>query len=462
MKILRSVVRPTLVRRVVVALLAASVLIWLVLMTYYYWQESSQSAATARQQQRGEAVLAVLSGINDVTEAHQAVALYSALFNSVYLRAGVSERFLIQLEDHTGERLYLTPGSDGIGGSRGSGGSGVANEVVSQQLQGRPYQVYRGKTPQWVLTLAEPVPAPALLLARLSNNLTISVLISFPLLLLPVWYAVVRGLSPLRRLSDAIAARGPDDLKPLELDMTYAELTPLTTALDRLFHQLRARISREHSFVQDAAHELRTPIAVIAAQAHVMLKAVNNEDRRQAAQYLDAAIARVSHLIEQLLDLARFDTTSSTAATHLDVAQLLRQELVNVAMPAMARDIELSLEAPDQLHCLLDSQAWLSIVQNLLSNAVRYGRDGGQVVAELAAQNGILTLSVADDGPGISPAEQSLVFERFYRVTGTDISGSGLGLAIVAQAVMRLGGKVRLEQGLHGRGCNFIVEIPVE
>ncbi|OBP16243.1 hypothetical protein A5320_02170 [Rheinheimera sp. SA_1] len=456
MKILRSVVRPTLVRRVVIALLAVSVLIWLVLMTYYYWQESSHTAAAARQQQRGEAVLAVLSEINDVTEARQAVALYSALFNSVYLRADVSERFLIQLEDHTGQRLYLTPGSDGIGWS------GVANEVVSQQLQGSQYQVYRGKSTQWVLTLADPVPAPALLLARLSDNLTISVLISFPLLLLPVWYAVARGLSPLRRLSDAIAARGPDDLKPLELDMTYAELTPLTTALDRLFHQLRARISREHSFVQDAAHELRTPIAVIAAQAHVMLKAVDSEDRRQAAQYLDAAIARVSHLIEQLLDLARFDTTSSTAATSLDVAQLLRQELVNVAMPAMARDIELSLEAPDQLHCLLDSQAWLSIVQNLLSNAVRYGRDGGQVMAELAEQNGILKLSVADDGPGISPAEQSLVFERFYRVTSTDISGSGLGLAIVAQAVMRLGGKVRLEQGLHGRGCNFIVEIPVE
>jgi signal transduction histidine kinase len=243
--------------------------------------------------------------------------------------------------------------------------------------------------------------------------------------------------------------------------MTYAELMPLTTALDRLFSQLRARISREHSFVQDAAHELRTPIAVIAAQAHVMRKAVDSEDRLEAAQYLDAAIARVSHLIDQLLDLARFDTASSTAATKQDVAQLLRQELVNVAVTAMARDIELSLEAPDQLTCVLDAQAWQSIVQNLLSNAVRYGRDGGQVVVELVAQNSILTLSVTDDGPGISPAEQSLVFERFYRVAGTDITGSGLGLAIVAQAVTRLGGKVRLEQGLQGRGCNFIVEIPV-
>jgi two-component system sensor histidine kinase QseC len=455
MKTLSAFFRPTLVRRVVLALLAASVLIWLVLMAYYYWQESSQSAAAARQHQRGEAVLAVLSEINDATQARQAVALYSALFNSVYLRAGVPERFLIQLEDQTGQRLYLTPGSDDIGWSVHE------TDVVSQQLQGRQYQVYRGKSTLWMITLAEPVPAPAVLLARLSSNLTISVLISFPLLLLPVWYAVSRGLSPLRRLSDAIAARGPDDLQPLGLDMTYAELMPLTTALDRLFSQLRARISREHSFVQDAAHELRTPIAVIAAQAHVMRKTVDSEDRLEAAQYLDAAIARVSHLIDQLLDLARFDTASSTAATKQDVAQLLRQELVNVAVTAMARDIELSLEAPDQLTCVLDAQAWQSIVQNLLSNAVRYGRDGGQVVVELVAQNGILTLSITDDGPGISPAEQSLVFERFYRVAGTDITGSGLGLAIVAQAVTRLGGKVRLEQGLQGRGCNFIVEIPV-
>jgi signal transduction histidine kinase len=202
-------------------------------------------------------------------------------------------------------------------------------------------------------------------------------------------------------------------------------------------------------------------MAVISAQAHVMSMANELEQRRQASQHLAAAIARASHLIEQLLDLARIDASNTTQAITLDAAQLLRQELVNLAPLAMARNIELSLEAPDELRCSLVQHAFLSVVQNLLTNAVRYGHDGGKVAVELSVLEGTLTLLVADDGPGIAEVERSLVFERFYRVAGTDISGSGLGLAIVAQAVARLRGTVILTAGLNGRGCCFTVALPL-
>lgn len=447
--------RPTLVRRVILTLLAASVLVWLVLMAFYYWQESGPQAADARQRQRGEAVLLVLSQIKDPAQAQQAVALYTALFDSLYQRAGLPERFLVELTDQQGQSLFS---------SRPAGTltlSGKSGEVITGTLNGARYQLFRGETSDWKLLLGEPAAPAGLLLSRISSNLTISVLIAVPLFLLPVWFAVTRGLRPLRRLSAAIAARGPDDLTPLALEVTYAELTPLTNALERLFSQLRARIAREHGFVQDAAHELRTPIAVIAAQAHVMQRADDAKARQDAAAHLDAAIARMSHLIEQLLDLARIDASLVTVAPPLDVAQLLRQELANAAPAAMVRQIELSLEAPDQLSHQLDKQALLSIVQNLLSNALRYIQDGGEVAVELSEHQGRLRLAVADNGPGIAPAEQALVFERFYRVAGTDVAGSGLGLAIVTEAVARLRGTVRLQQGLHGRGCSFIVEIPV-
>jgi two-component system sensor histidine kinase QseC len=128
----------------------------------------------------------------------------------------------------------------------------------------------------------------------------------------------------------------------------------------------------------------------------------------------------------------------------------------------MERDIELSLEAPDELIYSLGRHAFLSIVQNLLVNAVRYGHDGGKVAVELSVNERALILSVADDGPGIAEAERNLVFERFYRVAGTDVSGSGLGLAIVAQAVARLRGTVRLASGLDGRGSCFTVELPAQ
>jgi two-component system sensor histidine kinase QseC len=126
----------------------------------------------------------------------------------------------------------------------------------------------------------------------------------------------------------------------------------------------------------------------------------------------------------------------------------------------MARGVELSLEAADVLLHSVEVHALQSILQNLLANAIEYIGRGGQVVVELRARAGVLTLSVADDGPGIAAADQAEIFERFRRGTGQQAPGSGLGLAIVRQAAARLGGTVRLATGLGGQGCTFVVDIP--
>jgi signal transduction histidine kinase len=455
MKILQAILSPSLVRRVSVTLLPTSILIWVVLLAFYYWQETGKIATSERQRERAEIVLSVLSKIDVPEQARNMVASYSTLSNAAYRRMGISEKFLLQLEDRRGQQFFISPeaGNAIL--------KGVNSAVVENVINGNRYRVYRSESGRWAVLLGEPITPQRGLLASLSNDLGVSVLISFPFVLLAVWLAVRRGLRPLQILSKTIAERGADDLTPLGLDTKYAELRPLTSALDRLLSQLRMKVAREHHFVQDAAHELRTPMAVISAQAHVMAMANDVEQRREASQHLTDAIARASHLIEQLLDLARIDATSTTLPITFDVAQLLRQELVNLAPIAMARNIELSLEAPDELTCNLVQHAFLSIVQNLLTNAVRYGHDGGRVAVEILVIEGILTLSVADDGPGIAEAERSLVFERFYRVAGTDISGSGLGLAIVTQAVARLRGTVSLTSGLNGRGCCFTVALPL-
>jgi two-component system sensor histidine kinase QseC len=109
-----------------------------------------------------------------------------------------------------------------------------------------------------------------------------------------------------------------------------------------------------------------------------------------------------------------------------------------------------------------DAGALHSIVTNLIDNALRYTGEGGHIQVEIVSGNGMITLRVCDDGPGISIAERERVFDRYYRVTGTVVSGSGLGLAIVKQAVARMRGTIRLEDGLHGKGCAFVVEWPTE
>ena len=450
---LAHLVRPTLARRLVLTLLMAFGVVWVVLLGFYYWQETRQASIDREQRIRGDIVTAALAKFDNAEQARAAIAIYSDFFNNGLRHAGVPGYFLMQLEDRQGRRLFMSP-EGGAASLRG-----VKGEFADQFVNGERYHVFRGETAQWTVLIGEPRLDGGWLLARLGGNLGMSMLISFPLILLPVWLAVSRGLRPLRRLSDTIAARGPDDLAPLGCDARYAELKPVTAALDQLLFKLRSKIAREHAFVEDAAHELRTPMAVIAAQVHVLEKAAGPVERRLAAQHLEQAIARSSHLVQQLLDLARIDSAASSTASTIDVAQLVRHEMAVAAPAAMAREIDLSLEAPDTLMYRLEPHAFESIVQNLLANALRYVQAGGQVAVELLSRQGMLVLTVTDDGPGIPPSDQALVFERFYRVAGNDASGSGLGLAIVAQAVKRLHGTVRLETGLHARGCSFIVEL---
>jgi signal transduction histidine kinase len=242
--------------------------------------------------------------------------------------------------------------------------------------------------------------------------------------------------------------------------MTYAELKPVVTTFNELLNKLRGKVQRERDFVQDAAHELRTPMAVISAQAHVLARAASEAERLQAEGALESAIARASHLARQLLALASLDESRSAPMQRMDLAHLLQTMLAQAMPLARQRCIELSLDAPESLSLESDMAALQSIVMNLIDNGVRYGREGGQLAVTLQNSPDHITLIVADDGPGIPETERTHIFERFVRGSGQDIPGSGLGLAIVKQAVQRLRGSVQIDTGLDGRGVAFVVRIP--
>jgi signal transduction histidine kinase len=229
----------------------------------------------------------------------------------------------------------------------------------------------------------------------LSKDLVSNMTIAWPFVLLPVWLAVSQGLRPLRRLSEQIAAREPEDISPVGIDPRHAELKPLIRSLDDLLAKLRHKIESERAFVANAAHELRTPLAVITAQAHVLAKATTEAERVDAERRLDEAIARSSHLIHQLLALARMEMERPAEPVTLDLAQL-----AHFAPVAFAHNIEISLEAPDRLMLRWEVHSIQSVVQNLIDNAIRYGRDGGRIVVEIQPLIGAIRLSVTDDGPG--------------------------------------------------------------
>ncbi|MBC7683498.1 MAG: HAMP domain-containing histidine kinase, partial [Ferruginibacter sp.] len=339
-------------------------------------------------------------------------------------------------------------------------------QITQQAIAGQPYRVAQTDLPRWSVRIAEPKLADTTVLQRIVNDLLPALLLALPVALLPIWLAVRQGLKPLQHLSAQLQARSPNDLHALTADLRYAELNAVALAFNAVLDQLRDKLQREHAFVQDAAHELRTPMAVISAQAHLLVQATDAPQRALAQAGLEQAIQRASHLAHQLLALAALDEDSRPAAQRVDAAALLRNTLATLAPAALSRKMDISLEAPDQLFCTLDTAALQSIVQNLLDNALRYGRDGGRVAISLQGDSLQLRLQVADDGPGIPQDEQERIFERFVRGSHphsyAQAAGSGLGLAIARRAALALHGHITLGPGLNGQGATFALTIPVQ
>lgn len=453
-KLVRYFVEPSLVRRVTLVMLFAFVLVWVVLMCFLYFRVNQLDNNDARRQEWSREQMRLITRYADESHVRLAAEIISDRTNAIYRRDAGIGLFLMELSQRDGRVIYRS--REARGTTLSTGRPGFADTTIN----GKPYRALLSEAGGWRLVVAEPKPELGWMLKRMHQDLTIFVIIAFPVVMLPLWFAVSRGLRPLKRLSASIARRGPEDLAALDVPVPYAELTPLTASLDRLLAQLRAKMEREHAFVADAAHELRTPMAVIAAQAHVLAKAEGAQQRLDAEHKLEQAVARASHLIGQLLELAHVDSDDRRDAGTRDVAQLVRSELALLAPQAMARGMDLSLDSPDVLLHPIEVHAFQSILQNLVINAIRYVQEGGQVAVALATRDGVLELEVSDNGPGIPEAQRDMVFERFYRGGNGDVQGSGLGLSIVRQACARLRGSVTLGGGPGGEGCSFVVTIP--
>jgi two-component system sensor histidine kinase QseC len=275
---------------------------------------------------------------------------------------------------------------------------------------------------------------------------------SLPFLLLPAWFIVRRGLRPLQELVAAIEQRSDHDLQPLP-PTGYRELSPLAASVNRLMQRLTERVERDREFLTDAAHELKTPLSVIQANAHLLLNHRDNPARlAQADQGLRQGVARATHTVHQLLALerARHDV-GSDALRPLDLVPLLRERLAHAAPLAMQRDVELELEAPVACTLPLHRESIVALLDNVVGNAVKYSPAGALVRVSLAGGEHAV-LAVVDEGPGIAPELRNRVFERFYRVPGQLQPGSGLGLAIAARAAQRNGASIELRDGESGRG----------
>lgn len=268
-------------------------------------------------------------------------------------------------------------------------------------------------------------------------------LATLPVLMLLIALMVGRELRPLRAVAAGLRRRAPDDATPLDARQVPTEVRPLVDALNALFARINALLVRERRFTSDAAHELRSPLAALRVQTEVVQLAGDDAPMREhALDNLTVGIDRATRLVDQLLTLSRLDSLSDLAElVPINWNDLVTMTLAEQDRQAHAAGVTLRYEhrgtpPPRQGETLLLSL----LLRNLLDNAVRYTPQGGVVTVTLSERS----LTVEDDGPGVTAEHLARLGERFYRPPGQEQTGSGLGLSIVQRIA-----------GLHGLQISF-------
>lgn len=274
-------------------------------------------------------------------------------------------------------------------------------------------------------------------------------------------------LKPLQRVRDDVRARSPDDLAPLAFDVVPVEVRPLVDAVNLHVSRSEAMAQSQTQFIADAAHQLRTPLAILKTQAEFaqrQLQARHDEPSREAAAEAVGGIVtqleQAARLTNQLLALARVrqpardGTTQHDEAAIIDAVTVAEQVALDYLPLARGKQQDFGWERPAELTLPVRADAALlrEALANLVHNAIQYSGRGSRITLSAARRDGHALLVVEDDGPGIPESEREKVFARFYRSVENTEPGSGLGLAITREMAARFGGKVTLRDATQGRG----------
>lgn len=283
------------------------------------------------------------------------------------------------------------------------------------------------------------------LVGKIARRSLLPDLVGLPLLALLIWLAVGWGLRPLARMAQLLKSRDPDNLAPLLLAPLPQELEPVAASLNRLLQQVNQLLEREKRFIADAAHELRTPLAVLRIHAQNAQQAPSARDRENALEQLIAGVDRTTRVVTQLLTLARLEPNArQLQLAPVDLRLLARETLADLTPLALTREQELTLEVDEHADLSVrgDAASLATLLQNLVSNALEYTPHGGHIEVRLHGSADQLILEVADSGPGIPIEQRPQLFERFFRLG--EGQGAGLGLSIVARIAELHGASVEL------------------
>ncbi len=268
-----------------------------------------------------------------------------------------------------------------------------------------------------------------ILLADLVPQIILTLLIS-----LLIFEGINHGLATLHKLANDISLRSPSDLSQIPDSHVFTEVKSLTDTINNLLGKLSTAIISQQRFVANAAHQLRTPLAGLKLQAERAQREDNVISMRPALTQIQSSADKVTHMITQLLALARSGPIEgSHQMTKIDLYELVKNACIDWIPKALEKNIEISFDSKEQSHFVEGDRILLTeLFANILDNAITYGYQQGNIFVTLTTSPH-LCLSIEDNGPGIQKLERDKIFERFYRIPGSTGDGCGLGLAIVKE-----------------------------
>jgi two-component system, OmpR family, sensor histidine kinase TctE len=287
--------------------------------------------------------------------------------------------------------------------------------------------------------------------SQLANEMIRGVIVPqfviLPIAVLLVWFGLLRGLAPLAALQERIRARRPDDLSPIDPRAAPEEISPVVASFNELLDRLAQNIRAQKRFLADAAHQMKTPLAGLRTQAEVALRETDPQELKRSLRQIASSTERATHLINQLLALARAEHRANDTGGFgvLDLETLARSCVQDAVAEAIARGLDLGFEGAERPVRIVGMPILLrELLKNLVDNALHYTPRGGTITVRVRQAGSAAFLEVEDTGPGIPDGERERVFDRFYRILGTNVDGSGLGLAIVREIAHQHGALLRV------------------
>jgi len=447
---------PTFVRRIMVAQMLLLTLLWCLFLTYVLW-EDLRSPPILTGSKTYETLFTVVESMDD--RPQERTHVLAALSKAVREDYGGGEDPELSIS------LIVRKNKDIIYASDGAP-AGVTNtrygKIERIQSEGRAWtsRTLKSANSDTEVTLITPAGGWNFFIYLNSRGYYVMpLLVCIPFLLFPAWLSIRIAMRPWNKVVNEVSLRTPDDLSPLKAVPKHRELRQMVDAVNGFLARVRESSERERVFIADAAHELRTPLAAMRINVEALQSYVSSDSQKELLAGIIRSNSRAARLVNQLLLMMHSEARIDTVMEPVPLTTLIQERMAGLAPLAAERRIELEFYAEDEIWITGVRERLMSLIDNLIENAVKYSPEGGRVEVELRSLEKSTQLRVSDAGPGIPVELRERVFDRFFRDPNQMQSGSGLGLAIVKAVAQQHNSNVSLNTSAEG-GLMVTVDFP--